>query len=488
MHSFNELKKFNPSRLNRSSSICIIGKRGSGRTTKIKSLISQIKRSFDQCFLYSMCDYTKHEYCDTLDNKMILVASDSNANAQEVAYLHIEALINQIEERSRSGRKIVKKTLLIFDGFFSGSSFNKVPVLKKLFLSSRRLNITIISSIDRFFQLPPCIRSSVDYLMFVGTMNHQEVVFEEMIESGIRGFSGKCMIDENDLFPAFRESTKDSIKSTLELAKNFHNSANGRIKYGFAPRFVLSCSEELMIETSNLMKDFNGSLYHTHSSENKNEIEEVKKRYQKENIEYLNSISALHDHTVLAHCVHVNEEEIHLLKNKDARVAHCPSSNLKLGSGIANIPRYLKEGISVSLGADGAPCNNNLNAFVEMRLASLIQKPIHGASAMDAETTFRMATIEGAKALHLQNKTGSIEAGKKADLVFLNLKEYDQPLNEENVYSKIVYSASKQNVVHVMSEGEWIVKDGTSLIYNNEELYKKGKAELRELLKRVEEQ
>ena len=122
-----------------------------------------------------MCDYTKHEYCDTLDNKMILVASDSNANAQEVAYLHIEALINQIEERSRSGRKIVKKTLLIFDGFFSGSSFNKVPVLKKLFLSSRRLNITIISSIDRFFQLPPCIRSSVDYLMFVGTMNHQEV-------------------------------------------------------------------------------------------------------------------------------------------------------------------------------------------------------------------------------------------------------------------------------------------------------------------------
>jgi len=325
-------------------------------------------------------------------------------------------------------------------------------------------------------------------ILDMGTINHQEVIFEELTNSGIKAFAGKCMMDENDLFPSFKADTKDELERTYQLAKTFHQTNGGRINYGFAPRFVLSCSEALLKETVEMMKDFPGSIFHTHSSENKNEIAEVRKRYKKENIEYLNSISALHDHTVLAHCVHVNEEEIHLLKNKDARVAHCPSSNLKLGSGIANIPRYLKEGISVSLGADGAPCNNNLNAFVEMRLASLIQKPIHGASAMDAETTFRMATIEGAKALHLQNKTGSIEAGKKADLVFLNLKEYDQPLNEENVYSKIVYSASKQNVVHVMSEGEWIVKDGTSLIYNNEELYKKGKAELRELLKRVEEQ
>jgi len=325
-------------------------------------------------------------------------------------------------------------------------------------------------------------------ILDMGTINHQEVIFEELANSGIKAFAGKCMMDENDLFPSFKADTKDELERTYQLAKTFHQTNGGRINYGFAPRFVLSCSETLLKETVEMMKDFPGSIFHTHSSENKNEIEEVKKRYQKENIEYLNSISALHDHTVLAHCVHVNEEEIHLLKNKNARVAHCPSSNLKLGSGIANIPRYLKEGISVSLGADGAPCNNNLNAFVEMRLASLIQKPVHGAAVMDAETTFRLATIEGAKALHLQNITGSIEAGKKADLVFLNLEEYDQPLNEENVYSKIVYSASKQNVVHVMSEGEWIVKDGTSLIYNNEELYKKGKVELRELLKRVKEQ
>lgn len=324
-------------------------------------------------------------------------------------------------------------------------------------------------------------------ILDMGTINHQEVIFEELANSGIKAFAGKCMMDENDLFPSFKADTKDELERTYQLAKTFHQTSGGRINYGFAPRFVLSCSETLLKETVGMMKDFPGSIFHTHSSESKNEIAEVRKRYKKENIEYLDSISALHDHTVLAHCVHVNDEEVYLLKNNNARVSHCPSSNLKLGSGIANIPRYLKEGITVSLGADGAPCNNNLNAFVEMRLASLIQKPVHGAAVMDAETTFRLATIEGAKALHLQNITGSIEAGKKADLVFLNLEEYDQPLNEENVYSKIVYSASKQNVMHVMSEGEWIVKDGASLIYNNEELFRKGKDELGFLLNRVNE-
>src|SRR5690606_7493298 len=104
-----------------------------------------------------------------------------------------------------------------------------------------------------------------------------------------------------------------------------------------------------------------GSLYHTHSSENKNEIAEVKRRHKKENIEYFDSIGVIDDHSVLAHCIHVNDKETDLLKKKNVRVSHCPSSNLKLGSGIANIPKYLKKGISVSLGADGAPCNNNLS-------------------------------------------------------------------------------------------------------------------------------
>jgi cytosine/adenosine deaminase-related metal-dependent hydrolase len=324
-------------------------------------------------------------------------------------------------------------------------------------------------------------------ILDMGTLHYQEIIFEELINSGIKAFAGKCMMDSNEIFPSFKSSTDDELKISYELAKNFNKKNNGKINYAFAPRFVLSSSEKLLIETREMMEDFEGVLLHTHSSENKDEISECRRRFCKENIEYFDSINLLNERTVLAHCVHVNENEIGILNNKNVRVAHCPSANLKLGSGVADIPRYIKEGISVSLGADGAACNNNLSIFNEMKLASLIQKPVYSASEMNAEKIFRLATIEGAKALHIGNETGSIERGKKADLVLLNLENSLMPLTEEerNIFSKIVYSASRENVEFVMVEGEWLVKEKASLIYDDDELFAKGKEELTDLLKRV---
>ncbi|MDH3268896.1 MAG: amidohydrolase family protein, partial [Ignavibacteria bacterium] len=271
------------------------------------------------------------------------------------------------------------------------------------------------------------------------------------------------------------------------LAQNFHNSDGGRIKYSFSPRFVLSCSEDLLKETKEIMKDFPGSIYHTHSSESVDEIDEVRKRFHKENIEYFNFIGVLDDHTVLAHCVHTSDTERKILKDRNTRIAHCPSANLKLGSGIAPIPKYLKEGISVTLGADGAPCNNNLSIFNEMRLASLIQKPIHGAESMDAKTIFRMATIEGAKALHLQDEVGSIEVGKKADLVLIDLESYANSYSDSNdsVYSDIIFSSTAENIKSVMIDGKWLVKNRESLVYDQQELVQSGREQLKELLKRI---
>jgi cytosine/adenosine deaminase-related metal-dependent hydrolase len=331
------------------------------------------------------------------------------------------------------------------------------------------------------------INGGTTTLLDMGTLRHQHVIFDELISSGIRAFAGKCMMDENDLFPSFRNNTQTELNETLTLAKEYHNKADGRIKYGFAPRFVLSCSEELLIETKEMMKDFKNSIYHTHSSENKSEVAEVRRRHNKENIEYFNHINILDDHTVLAHCIHLNDEEIGLMKQLDARVSHCPSSNLKLASGIANIPLYLKEGINVSLGADGAPCNNNLSQFYEMRLSALIQKPIHGADSMDAKTVFKLATIEGAKALHIQNETGSIEPGKYADLVLLDLNDPSLPVsdNDDGIYSKIVYCANQNHVSDVMINGEWKMRNGESLIYNQKELTAYAKEELKLLLKRT---
>jgi len=317
-------------------------------------------------------------------------------------------------------------------------------------------------------------------ILDMGTLRNEEVVFEELISSGVRAFAGNCMMDKNELYPSFRETTDWNLKSTYDWAKTFHNSNSGKMKFGFAPRFVLSCSEKLLKETKEMMKDFPDSIFHTHSSENKKEVETVRKMTGKENVEYFDSIGILDSHTVLAHCIHLNDQEVKTLRKNSTRISHCPSSNLKLGSGIANIPRYIKEGISVSLGADGAPCNNGLSAFNEMRLAAMIQKPIHGPTAMDALTVFRLATIEGAKALHIENEVGSIEVGKKADLVLLDLEKADQPiqLSDEQIYSSIVYSASKENVKAVMIDGELVMDDGRCLIYDEDELVRKGKEEL----------
>lgn len=330
--------------------------------------------------------------------------------------------------------------------------------------------------------------SGTTTILDMGTLRYQEVIFEELQNSGIRAVAGKCLIDENELFPEFRSDTKSELDEIYQLAKTYHNTSNGKVKYGFAPRFVLSCSEKLLKESFEMKNDFPGSLYHTHASENKSEIAEVKRKYQKDNIEYFDSIGVIDDHSVLAHCIHVNDNETDLLKKNNVRVSHCPSSNLKLGSGISNIPKYLSKGISVSLGADGAACNNNLSIFNEMRLAALIQKPIHGALVMDAKAVFKLATVEGSKALHLQNEIGSIEVGKKADLILLNLSTNAHSFSDddESVYSNIVYSSTSESVHSVMVEGEWKVLNKKSLLYDAEELNKKSKEELKKLLKRVQ--
>ena len=323
-------------------------------------------------------------------------------------------------------------------------------------------------------------------ILDMGTINHHEAVFEQLGYSGMRAYSGKCMVDENDLLPIFKETKDDSLKKSYDLAKEFHRTENGRLNYAFAPRFVLSCSEEMLKETYEMMFDFPGTLYHTHSSDNKGEIAAVKSKTGMENIEYFNSIGVLGERTVLAHGIHVNDKEIEILKSTKTRIAHCPSANLKLASGIADIPRYLEEGVSISIGADGPPCNNNLSQFMEMRLASLIQKPFHGPTSMDSKSVFRLATIEGAKALHLEDEIGSIEVGKKADLVLLDLNTPVQPLiiDEQNIYSTIIYSSSPENVKSVFIDGREVVHNGESTVYDRDEIFSEAKKELKELLNR----
>jgi cytosine/adenosine deaminase-related metal-dependent hydrolase len=335
--------------------------------------------------------------------------------------------------------------------------------------------------------LAELIRCGTTTILDMGSINHSEVIFEQIAEFGMRAFHGKAMMDINNIFPKLSEKTSEAVESSRQLAKAFHNSNGGRIKYAFAPRFLLSCSDELLIESNQLTQEFSGSLFHTHASENRSELEAVRQRCRHDNIEHFESIRILNDKSCIAHCIWLNDNEVCLMKKQKARVLHCPSSNLKLASGIANVPRYLKEGINVSLGADGAPCNNFLDIFVEMRLASLIQKPIHGPKALDAKTAFELATIEGAKALHLENQIGSIEIGKIADLVLLDLNQIHNSLDDPkgSLYSKIVYSCDHSNVESVMIDGKWIYKDRQFVKHDLMNIRSNAEWELKKLLSRI---
>jgi 5-methylthioadenosine/S-adenosylhomocysteine deaminase len=206
------------------------------------------------------------------------------------------------------------------------------------------------------------------------------------------------------------------------------------------------------------------------------------------NIEYFEQIGVLRENTCIAHAVWLNDHEFDLMADRKSRVLHCPSSNLKLGSGIAQVPRMLRKRITVSLAADGAPCNNTLNMFEEMRLASLIQKPLHGPSALTAEEVFSIATMGGASALGMEQKIGSIEAGKRADLALLDLGTISHPYRQESpadLYSAIVYSGSPANVHSVMVDGRWLYRNGEFVALDRQKAVEQGREELRRLLSRV---
>ena len=330
------------------------------------------------------------------------------------------------------------------------------------------------------------IRSGTTTIMDMGSVDHEEEIVRAVDESGIRAFVGKAMMDVNGMYPALKESTTASLDSTLRQAERWHGMRGGRIRYAVAPRFVLSCSDALLKEAYALTRSFPGMLFHTHAAENRHELNAVRSRCGMDNVEFFESMGILQPNTCLAHCIWLNPNEVDLLAGRDAKVLHCPSSNLKLGSGVARIPELLARGIGVSLGADGAPCNNTLDAFQEMRLAALIQKPIHGPTVMDAETILRMATSEGARALGIGNETGSIEPGKKADIVLLDLDRVWNPCTTfENIYSSIVYSASPENVHSVMIDGAWVFSERMHRTIDEYSAVQASRGELQQLLERV---
>jgi len=317
--------------------------------------------------------------------------------------------------------------------------------------------------------LAELIRGGTTCALTMETVRHTGAVFEAVDQSGFRATVGKCMMDKGDnVPPALSEQTEDSIAESIALLDYWHGSDNGRIRYCFAPRFAVSCTRDLLERVSRHARE-RGVMIHTHASENKIEIEMVERETGLRNIEYLNEVGLTGSDVVLAHCVHLNGNETDILERTGTHVAHCPSSNLKLGSGIAPVLEMIERGISVSLGADGAPCNNRLDMFTEMRTAALVQKALHGAEAMPALRMLRMATIDGARALGLEREIGSIEVGKRADLTLISTDRLHTTPHSDPV-STVVYAAQTADVETVLIDGRVVMRDRKLLTLNEVEV------------------
>ncbi|MFW9851491.1 MAG: amidohydrolase family protein [Candidatus Thorarchaeota archaeon] len=292
------------------------------------------------------------------------------------------------------------------------------------------------------------------------TTHDSEKGIEAAIECGIRTRIGKMLMDSDQGYPkSMIKSADEVIEEAIKQIEKFHGIENTRIKYSLNARFLLSCTPKLMksiVETHNQYEDL---MIHTHASESKAECKEVEKIYKKSYIRALKDIGALGDETIVAHGIWLDNEEYDIIKQTNTRISHNPSSNSKLASGICDVKRYLEDGIIVGLATDGAPCNNNLDIFREMRLATYLQKIKHlNERILPAKQILRMATIEGANAINLGNETGSIEVGKKADIIQVDLSDVNALPFYEPI-SHLVYSASGKDVSMTMIDGKIVFQD-----------------------------
>jgi 5-methylthioadenosine/S-adenosylhomocysteine deaminase len=329
------------------------------------------------------------------------------------------------------------------------------------------------------------IKGGTTCALTMETVSHTDEVFKVVDETGFRATVGKCMMDKGEeVPPGLQEETEASIAASIALLEKWNGRADGRIRYCFAPRFAISCTAALLSNVAQLARQ-RGVMIHTHASENKTECAIVEQETGMRNIAYLESVGIAGKHVALAHCVHVDRDELNLLSSSGTNVVHCPSSNLKLGSGIAPVKEMLEAGVSVSLGADGAACNNRLDMFTEMRTAALLQKAQHGPEVLPALQALRMATIEGAKAMGLDKDVGSIELGKRADIVVLNISSLHATPAPTDLASAIVYSAQPADVQAVIIDGRLVLRDRELLTLNETSVRADANEQAVELFKRA---
>ncbi|MHA1615919.1 MAG: amidohydrolase [Candidatus Njordarchaeales archaeon] len=308
---------------------------------------------------------------------------------------------------------------------------------------------------------------------FIDMYFFEEEIAKAVLESGIRAILSRGILDSpEDRTP---ETEIDKSLRFLDFLKSIwarNPESRDRLFFALGPHAPYTCSRELFMAVRDLARKLKDELNYvwinTHVAETNKEVRDIQKTTGKTPVEYLDSISFLDSNVLMAHAVWVTDNDIKILSRRGVTVIHNPTSNLKLGSGIAPITKMLEEGVKILIGTDGAASNNRLDILWEARLTALLHKGVsRNPQVVPAEKVLRMLTIDGARALGLENLIGSIEVGKQADLVVLNLRKILQTVPFHDIYSMIIYAADLRIVEKVMVKGKWLYNNGEFLALRN---------------------
>jgi cytosine/adenosine deaminase-related metal-dependent hydrolase len=324
--------------------------------------------------------------------------------------------------------------------------------------------------------------SGTTTVLDLGTTKGGDAQAEELIRSGIRAFFGQAMMDiAEGAPPALVETTRASLDASGALVKRWHKSANGRIRFAYAPRFALSCSRELLEAVATLSK-MSDLLVHTHTNEDPTERAAIQAATGRAPVAYLVDTGIASERTVAAHGVHVDDAELGMLRETKVSITHCPTSNLKLGAGIADVDRLRRARLVVGLGADGAACNNRLDGFEEARMATLLARSLHGQGTLSAEGALLMATRQGARALRIDSEVGTLEAGKRGDVIVIDPSRLGAGGDPA---TQIVFGGGGRGVRDVLVDGTVLVRDREPVTLDAEEVRAKGAEAQAALLRRA---
>jgi cytosine/adenosine deaminase-related metal-dependent hydrolase len=295
----------------------------------------------------------------------------------------------------------------------------------------------------------------------MGTVHHAHALGHTLAGTGLRAVFGPALMDQGEgVPPRLLEGSERALESALDVARRWHGAEGGRLRVALAPRFILSCSEGLWRDATDVSRE-HSLLVHTHLAESPTEGSEVKAAVGSHAAPYFARSGVLSERFVGAHGVWLDDDELGLVRRSGAALVHCPGSNLKLGSGLADVRAWRRAGVRCGLGSDGGACNNRLDTFAEMGLAAGIARVLHRDEPMDARDVVALATCDGAAALGLAGEIGSLEPGKRADVTVVGAdRVHHGPFAGLDAYTTLVHATRDRDVRLTVVDGRVLYRDG----------------------------